>query len=87
MSRIGNCLDNREAEYFFSNIKSECLNHYPTHKMTFAEVKKLIAKYIEWYNNERIQKRLGWKSPGQFKSQEWFIFKTVNSSLNQDYIY
>ena len=86
MSRIGNCLDNREAEYFFSNIKSECLNHYPTHKMTFAEVKKIIAKYIEWYNNERIQKRLGWKSPAQFKSQEWFIPKTVNSALNQDYI-
>ena len=54
--------------------------------MTYSELKAVVAEYIEWYNNERIQKRLGWKSPAQFKSQEWFIPKTVNNSLNQDYI-
>ena len=87
MSRVGNSLDNREAEYFFSNIKSEKLKHLPTHQMTYSELKAVVTEYIEWYNNERIQKRLGWKSPAQFKSQEWFIPKTANNSLSQDYIY
>ena len=63
MSRVGNSLDNREAEYFFSNIKSECLNHLPTHKMKFNQIKKIIAKYIKFYNDVRIQSKLNWKPP------------------------
>lgn len=46
MSRIGNSLDNREAEYFFSNIKAECLHFHKLYKMTFDDVTKLINEYI-----------------------------------------
>ena len=65
MSRIGNSLDNRVAEYFFRTIKSECLKHINTYKMSFEELNNCIKNYIEWYNDERIQKRLLWQSPSQ----------------------
>lgn len=65
MSRIGNSLDNRESEYFFSNIKSECLNHIQTFKMSFEEVREIISNYITWYNTVRIQSILEWKTPEQ----------------------
>ncbi len=63
MGRIGNSLDNREVEYFFSNLKSECLNHIPTYKMTLNEIILIVNDYINWYNTKRIQKRLQWKTP------------------------
>lgn len=66
MSRVGNSLDNREAEYFFSNIKSESLNHLKTNLMSFEEVEFQIDKYIKWYNTERPQSALKWKTPEHF---------------------
>ncbi|WP_198514020.1 DDE-type integrase/transposase/recombinase [Williamsoniiplasma luminosum] len=63
MSRIGNSLDNREVEYFFSCLKGEYLNHIKTKTMGLEEIHKHIAEYIEWYNSKRIQKRLNWKTP------------------------
>ena len=65
MGRVGNSLDNREAEYFFSCLKSEWLNHIDTSKMTLDEVNELINEYIDWYNEKRIQKRLQWQTPNQ----------------------
>ncbi|XBE78440.1 IS3 family transposase [Mesomycoplasma ovipneumoniae] len=66
LSRIGNSLDNREVEYWFSIIKSECLNELNYSKITFEDLKKIIADYIFWYNNYRIQSILNWKTPQQY---------------------
>ena len=63
MSRIGNSLDNREAEYFFGCLKGEYLKHLKTKKMKLEEIKEHVAWYIKWYNTNRIQKRLQWKTP------------------------
>ncbi|NLY20373.1 MAG: IS3 family transposase [Tissierellia bacterium] len=30
---------------------------------SYEELKEAIIKYIYYYNNKRIKKRLGWKSP------------------------
>ncbi|WP_435129416.1 IS3 family transposase [Mycoplasma sp. 6243] len=65
MSRIGNSLDNRESEYFFSVIKSECLNLYNLNKLTFNEIYQLIDEYINFYNKIRFQSVLNWKTPQQ----------------------
>ena len=63
MSRVGDSLDNREAEYFFSNIKSEWVIHK---KITnHNETRKYIFEYINWYNKERPQSVLNWKTPEQ----------------------
>lgn len=66
LSRVGNSLDNREAEYWFSIIKSECLNELDYSKITLEDLKKIIADYIFWYNNYRIQSILNWKTPQQY---------------------
>lgn len=53
MSRRGNCYDNALAENFFSILKTECIyRHKPK---SFDEARQLIDKYIDFYNNERIQ--------------------------------
>ncbi|WP_255030826.1 IS3 family transposase [Mesomycoplasma ovipneumoniae] len=54
LSRVGNSLDNRQAKYWFSIIKSECLNELDYSKITLGDLKKIIADYIFWYNNNRI---------------------------------
>ncbi|AUF83427.1 hypothetical protein CXP39_01245 [Mesoplasma syrphidae] len=63
MSRIGNSLDNREVEYFFGCLKGEYLNKINTQRMKIKEIYQHIKWYISWYNNERIQKVLNWKTP------------------------
>ncbi|WP_223655950.1 IS3 family transposase [Mycoplasma tauri] len=65
LSCVGNSLDNGEAEYWFSIIKTECLNELDYSKITLEELKKIIADYIFWYNNYRIQSNLNWKTPQQ----------------------
>ena len=57
MSRRGNPYDNAMAENFFSILKTECIyRHKPE---TFMEVNDLIARYIHFYNHERIQNKTG----------------------------
>ncbi|TNK82721.1 hypothetical protein C4M96_03310 [Mycoplasmopsis pullorum] len=67
MVRIGNSLYNLEAEYFFSILKSECLKLIDVTKINFAELKSIIDNFILWYNNERIQSSLKWKTPQDFE--------------------
>jgi len=33
--------------------------------LSYEETKKLIDDFIEYYNNERIQQNLGWKTPNE----------------------
>ncbi len=53
MSRCGNPYDNALAENFFSILKTECI--YRVKLQTFDEARKLIDRYIYFYNNERLQ--------------------------------
>ena len=53
MSRRGNPYDNALAENFFSILKTECIHRV---KLSgYKEAKFLIAEYINFYNNYRIQ--------------------------------
>ena len=57
MSRRGNPYDNAMAENFFSILKTECTyRHKP---QSFAEANEMIDRYIDFYNNERIQLKTG----------------------------
>ena len=53
MTRKGNPYDNALAENFFSILKTECI--YRTKPESYEEARLLIAEYIHFYNNERIQ--------------------------------
>lgn len=65
MSRKGNCWDNACMEHFFGTLKVESgydeliKIRTPTEK----EVRELIDNFIKYYNNERIQQKLGWEPP------------------------
>ncbi|WP_029608847.1 IS3 family transposase [Mycoplasma simbae] len=66
LSRVGNSLDNREIEYWFGILKTELLNHLDYTKISFIELESTIKDYIHWYNFNRIQSNLNWKTPQQF---------------------
>ena len=53
MSSKGNPYDNAMAENFFSILKTECIHRVKL--KTYEEARLLIAEYIHFYNNERIQ--------------------------------
>ena len=53
MSRRGNPYDNALAENFFSILKTECIHRVKL--ATYEEASLLIAEYINYYNNHRIQ--------------------------------
>ena len=53
MSRRGNPYDNAMAENFFSILKTECIHR--TKIASYEEASLLIAEYINFYNNYRIQ--------------------------------
>ncbi|UWV77025.1 IS3 family transposase [Mycoplasmopsis cynos] len=57
MSRIGNNLDNREIEYFFSILKSEIFPHFSMkcQQMNFDELSYKISMFVNWYNYKRIR--------------------------------
>ncbi|MFD1132918.1 IS3-like element ISPssp1 family transposase [Psychrobacter sanguinis] len=64
MSRKGNCYDNAPIESFWGQLKNELIYHkvYETRD----EAIKDVVRYIEiFYDRQRIQKGLGFKSPTQ----------------------
>ena len=66
MSRKGNCCDNACMENFFGLMKSETIKQVKR-LLSVDEMKRLIDDYIHWYNNQRIQKKLGYLSPVDFR--------------------
>ena len=69
MSRVGNSLDNRDVEFWFSIFKTELIYRLDIKRMLFVQLKQAIADYIYYYNNVRIQKKLNWMAPVQYKNQ------------------
>lgn len=56
-SRKANCWDNVPIESFFSHLKSELI--YLVNTTDVTELTRLIHEYIHFYNNERIQNKIG----------------------------
>lgn len=64
MSRRGNCYDNAPIESFWGQLKNELVYHkaYETREDAIKDV----TRYIEiFFNRQRIQKGLGFRSPVQ----------------------
>ncbi|ASI54028.1 IS3 family transposase [Metamycoplasma hyosynoviae] len=77
MSRIGNSLDNREIEYFFSILKTKIFPEFyqKVKTFTFNELNEIIKKFIDWYNNERFMKKFDLKTPHEL----WEIYKNKSN--------
>ncbi len=67
MSRRGNCWDNAVIESFHSNIKSEKFQYTKYHSLSSQEVVARVNDYMYHYNNERIQEKLDYYSPLEFR--------------------
>ena len=67
MSKSGTPTDNAPMESFFGTLKSETIYNERCKCDNVAEV---VKDFIFYYNNHRIQKSLGYKTPAQFKRQE-----------------
>lgn len=67
MSRKGNCLDNAAMESFFGTLKAEYfhLNRFDS----VEQLKQGLARYIHYYNHERIKMKLKGLSPVQYRTQ------------------
>jgi transposase InsO family protein len=64
MSRRGNCYDNAVMEAFFSSLKSELADRFPS----CGEAKMELFDYIEvFYNQRRRHSTLGYISPALFE--------------------
>ena len=64
MSRKGNCHDNAPIESFFGYLK----DHLEISKcMSLEEVKKVVRKEINYYNNERPQLGLNKMPPAEYR--------------------
>ena len=68
MSRVGNALDNRVVEFWFSILKTELIYNLNTKKISFKELENEIANFINYYNNVRIQEKLNWMTPIEYKN-------------------
>ena len=52
--------DTGEMEMFFSTLKKEMYYGHKKEFRTREQLKTAIDEYIEYYNKERIQKKLGY---------------------------
>ena len=66
MSRTGDCYDNAVMEAFFSTVKIELADRFPSHD----EAKRELFDYIEvFYNQRRRHSTLGYVSPAAFEAR------------------
>ena len=63
MSRKACCWDNAPIESFWSRLKFAIGS---TDNLTHTEIVKRIDDFIDYYNNERGQARLGWLAPKEY---------------------
>ena len=61
MSRVGKCIDNGPMEGFWGIIKRE--RYYGKKFRDRESLVQMISDYIDYYNNERLQRNLGVLSP------------------------
>lgn len=67
MGSVGDSYDNALMENFFSTLKTELVDRRSWR--TRDEAENALFAYIDgWYNSQRIQKKLGWRSPDEFES-------------------
>lgn len=56
---------NGMIERFFRSLKEECTWQHLFR--TFSDARRIIRRWIEWYNTERPQQALGYRSPIEYR--------------------
>ncbi len=66
MSPKGNALANRPIEYFYAVFQRELINIEGQNFENLATAYQKISSFINWYNDERLQSCLSYKSPSYY---------------------
>jgi transposase InsO family protein len=66
MGRVGSCFDNAAMESWHSTLEFECLRR--RHFSTKAEARREIARFIDWYNQERKHSTCQMLSPVDYEA-------------------
>ncbi|ARK29061.1 IS3 family transposase [Halalkalibacter krulwichiae] len=66
MSRRGNCWGNAVIESFHLNLKSEEFQYVKFNSLFLEQVKDRLDQFMRYYNNDRIQEKLGCHTPIEF---------------------
>lgn len=69
MSRKGNCHDNAVIESFHSSLKSEGFKDQRRSSLTHCKIEDIVNQYMYYYNEIRIQAKLNYLSPIEYKGQ------------------
>jgi len=69
MSRRGTPIDNSPMESFFGTMKSELIYNPNIKIVDDKDLIEKINEYIHYYNTERIQKKLDYMTPAEFKAK------------------
>ncbi|HET7578164.1 MAG TPA: IS3 family transposase [Bacillales bacterium] len=69
MSRKGNCHDNAVIESFHASLKSETFYAQERKYLSTSIVQEIVQEYILYYNQERIQEKLNYLSPIEYRQQ------------------
>jgi transposase InsO family protein len=69
MSRKGNCHDNAVIESFHSSLKSEGFHSLKRASISNSRVVSNVNQYMNYYNQIRIQEKLNYLSPIDFRRQ------------------
>jgi len=75
MSRKGTPIDNSPMESFFGSYKSEVLYNPNISIVSKVDLLRETWEFYDYYNNVRIQKRLGFLTPADFKENELIRIK------------
>lgn len=67
MSKKGCSPDNSACEGFFGRLKNEFFYHRDWSGIDYDTFSTMLSSYIVYYNDKRIKKSLGWKSPTEYR--------------------
>ena len=69
MSRVAHCIDNGPMEGFWGILKREC--YYGRRFTSRESLVQTIEGYIDYYNNQRIQRNLGILTPMEARAKKF----------------
>ena len=69
MSRVARCIDNGPMEGFWGILKREC--YYGRRFTSRESLVQTIEGYIDYYNNQRIQRNLGILTPMEARAKKF----------------
>lgn len=80
MGDVGTCYDNAVVERFLGSLKPDWI--FKVHQPTCEFMKQDVAKYIKYYNLDRLHTANGSMTPANFESSQKSVLFGVTVQTN-----